>query len=104
MHIAPTMIGHGPAGRRGDSIMILDCACAPSAIFAARRPAFGIEWLGLRSRDLAVANPLAAPAAANSGLVTVASKARWRAALQSRHSFAPGRLVCSQIRHFIACP
>src|SRR5450631_2122010 len=102
-NIPPATIGHRwtRGGGGGDSAAVLDWACAASAILAARRAASGTDWLGLSSRA-AGDEPLAAPAAASSGWVTVASKARLRAALQSRHSFAPGRLNRPQIRHFIA--
>jgi len=64
---------------------------------AARRAVAATDWLG-RSR---LAPERRLPAASSSGCVTVAANARLRAELQSEHSFAPGRLVRPQIRHFI---
>src|SRR5450759_421860 len=91
--------------------LCLDCKSARKRAFdatvtqpllaAARRAPAGTDWLGLSSRGATV-EPLPAPAASSKGWVAVASNARLRADLQSRHSFAPGRLCRPQIWHLIA--
>ena len=100
---APASIGHRAA--RGGATSAVSFAaslrsCAASAILAARRAASGTDCPALSSRGTPDVRP-AAPAAASRGWVIVASKARLRAALQSRHNFAPGRLSRPQMRHFM---
>jgi hypothetical protein len=72
---------------------------------ASDRAAAAAGLLALRDRAGRGANRgrpmLGVPAAANSGWVTVAANARFRAAAQSRHSFAPGGHSLAQMRHFI---
>src|SRR5271154_3798506 len=79
-------------------------SAAEAAMAASDRPA-ALGLLAVRGRAGRGANRgrpmLGAPAAANSGWVTVAANARLRAAAQSRHSFAPGGHSLAQIRHFI---
>lgn len=101
---APATIGHRAA--RGGATSAVSIAaslrtCAASASLAARRAASGTGCPALSSRGTAAVRPVA-PAAASRGWVIVASKARLRAALQSRHNFAPGRLSRPQMRHFMA--
>jgi hypothetical protein len=81
-------------------------SAAEAAMAASDRPATATAGLlAGRNRAGRGANrgrpTLGAPAAANSGWVTVAANARFRAAAQSRHSFAPGGHSLAQMRHFI---
>jgi len=75
----------------GGDVPFAACAC-----FAARREASGNDRPGLSKRGDAY-DLRRAPAAASNGCVTVASNARFRAARQSRQSFAPGTGVRPQI-------
>jgi len=90
--------------------MGLGAATLPSAAEAAitasdRAAEFAAALVAGRRRVGRGANrglpTLGTPAAANSGCVTVAANARFRAAAQSRHSFAPGGHSLAQMRHFI---
>ena len=64
---------------------------------AARRTVAATDWLG-RSN---FCSPFDRAAAMSKGCVTVAAKARLRAARQSEQSFAPGNALRPQIKHFI---
>src|SRR5438309_1443702 len=89
--------------RKEASFAATASALALAACLAARRAASGTDWLGLSKRGDARDRP-AAPAAASSGWVTVASKARLRAARQSAQSLAPSGADRPQIWQLIALP